>query len=202
MPRAPRVPVLGDALPSTGGPVSRTFGRWLLTVLGWRIEGSLPNIAKAVVIVAPHTSNWDFVVGIAAKLALGLRASWLGKHTLFRRPFGGFMRALGGIPVDRSQPGDVVAQSVARFTEASRIVLGLSPEGTRRTVSRWRMGFYHIARGARVPIVPVALDWSRHTLAIGPSVMPGDDTSDDLRRLESFFASARGRRGERTPPPQ
>lgn len=202
MPRAPRVPVLGDALPRSGGPVTRTLGRWLLAALGWRIEGNFPNVAKAVIIVAPHTTNWDFVVGIAAKFALGLRASWLGKHTLFRPPFRRFMGALGGIPVDRSQPGDVVAQSVARFADADRMVLGLSPEGTRRAVPRWRLGFYHIARGAHVPVVPVAFDWSRHVLAVGATVTPGNDMADDLRRLEEVFASARGKRGERTPPPQ
>ncbi len=161
----------------------------------------LPDVSKVVIIVAPHTTNWDFVVGIAAKFALGLRASWLGKHTLFRPPFGGLMRWLGGIPVDRSRPNDVVARSVEQFAEMERMVLGISPEGTRKAVPRWKTGFYRIAQGAGVPIVPVAFDWSRRVLAIGPALSPGGDTDADLRTLGQFFEAARGRRGERTPPP-
>jgi len=199
---SPRVPPIGPALPHSGGPVSATVGRWVLTVLGWRIDGTLPNVAKAVVIVAPHTSNWDFVVGIAAKAALGLGAAWLGKHTLFRPPFGGIMRWLGGIPVDRARPNDVVAQTQARFAESERLVLGISPEGTRKAVPRWRMGFYHIARGAGVPIIPVAFDWAHRALVIGPALLPGDDLDADLAALSAFFAPARGRHGETTPPPQ
>lgn len=201
MTAAPRVPALGDALPRSGGPVSRAVGRALLAALGWRVAGTLPDIPKGVIIVAPHTTNWDFVVGIAAKFALGLRASWLGKHTLFRPPFGAFMRWLGGIPVVRSSSHDVVAQSVERFAERDRLMLGISPEGTRKAVEKWRSGFYYIARGAGVPIIPVAFDWSRHTLVVGPAVTPGDDMEADLRALGAFFAPARGRRGELTPPP-
>ncbi len=201
MPDSPRVPALGHALPQSGGRVSHALGRWALAWLGWRVEGTLPDVAKAVIIVAPHTTNWDFVVGIAAKFALGLRASWLGKHTLFRAPFGALMRWLGGIPVDRSRPNDVVAQSVQQFAEMDRMVLGISPEGTRKAVTRWKTGFYHIARGAGVPIIPVAFDWSRHRLVIGPALSPGDDMDADLQALGRFFDAARGRRGERTPPP-
>lgn len=202
VPAAPRVPVLGDALPTSGGAASRALGRWSLALLGWRVEGNLPNLPKAVIIVAPHTSNWDFVIGIATKFALGLRASWLGKHTLFRPPFGGLMRWLGGIPVDRSRPHDVVAQSVRRFGEVDRMMLGVSPEGTRKAVARWKTGFYYIAQGAGVPVVPVAFDWGRHALVVGPTLHPaGDDLAGDLKRLAAFFANARGRRGEGTPPP-
>lgn len=202
MPPISRVPDIGTALPRSGGSLSRAFGRWMLGLLGWRIEGNLPNVAKAVVVVAPHTSNWDFVVGIAAKFALGLRAAWLGKHTLFRGPFGPIMRWLGGIPVDRSKPNDVVAQSVARFAASERMVLGISPEGTRKAVPRWRTGFYYIARGAAVPMVPVAFDWSQHALVIGSPVVPGDDADADLATVAACFAPARGRRGELTPPPR
>jgi 1-acyl-sn-glycerol-3-phosphate acyltransferase len=202
MPPNSRVPEIGDALPRSGGFLSRTLGRWTLDLLGWRIEGTLPDVAKAVVVVAPHTSNWDFVVGIAAKFALGLRAAWLGKDTLFRGPFGSLMRWLGGIPVDRSRPNDVVAQSVARFAASERMVLGISPEGTRKAVPRWRTGFYYIAQGAAVPMVPVAFDWSRHALVIGAPVVPGRDPDADLAELAACFASARGRRGEATPPPR
>ena len=202
MPPRASIPKLGDALPASGGPLTRALGRWGLARLGWRIDGALPNIPQAVVIVAPHTSNWDFVIGIAAKFALGLRAAWLGKHTLFRPPFGGLMRWLGGIPVDRTKPQDMVAQSVSRFAEQERLLLAVSPEGTRKAVPRWKSGFYHIARGAGVPIIPVAFDWTRHALAIGPAFTTTGDIDADLDALAAFFASARGRRGELTPPPR
>jgi 1-acyl-sn-glycerol-3-phosphate acyltransferase len=202
MSRPHRVPPLGYALPRSGGPISRAAGRWALALVGWRIEGELPDVPRAVIIIAPHTSNWDFVVAIAAKLGLGLRAAWLGKDSLFHPPLGGLMRRLGGIPVDRARPHDVVAASVARFAATERLVLGLAPEGTRKSVGRWRTGFYHIARGAGVPIVPVAVDWSRRALAIGPSLVPGNDMGADLAALGAFFAPARGRRGERPTPPQ
>jgi 1-acyl-sn-glycerol-3-phosphate acyltransferase len=192
--------MLGDALPKSGGTLSRALGRGMLRLMGWRVDGELPDIPRCVIIIAPHTTNWDFIVGIAAKFGLGLRAEWLGKHTLFRPPFGGLMRWLGGIPVHRDQPQDVVAQSVRRFAECDRLVLGLSPEGTRKAVARWRTGFYHIAEGAGVPILPVAFDWSRRSLVVGPLVTPSGDMDADLAVLDAFYAPARGRRGERTPP--
>ena len=195
------MPTLPPALPQSGGPFARGFGRAMLALLGWHIEGNLPDVRRAVIIIAPHTSNWDFVIGIAAKLALGLHASWLGKHTLFRGPFGWFMRRLGGIPVDRAHPQDVVSQTVARFAAADRMVLGLSPEGTRKAVARWRSGFYHIARGANVPIVPVALHWPTRALVVGPPVAPTERMEADLAALGAFYAPWRGRRGEPTPPP-
>jgi 1-acyl-sn-glycerol-3-phosphate acyltransferase len=181
--------------------MSRAVGRGLLALLGWHVDGNLPDLRKAVVIVAPHTSNWDFVLGIAAKLAFGLHASWLGKDSLFRGPFAWFMRRMGGIPVDRSRPQDVVSQSVARFAASERMVLGLSPEGTRKAVARWRSGFYHIARGAGVPIVPVALDWPSRSLVVGPPVQTSADMEADMAALGAFYAPWRGRRGESTPPP-
>jgi 1-acyl-sn-glycerol-3-phosphate acyltransferase len=196
------IPPLGDALPRSGGQFARAFGRAALGVLGWHFEGALPNVPKGVLIVAPHTSNWDWAIGIAGKLALGLNANWLGKHTLFRGPVGTIMGWLGGIPVDRTSSHDVVAQCVAQFAARDRMVLGLAPEGTRKAVERWRTGFYHIARGAHVPIIPVAFDWSRHAIMIGAATMPTGDIDADMDVLAGFFSNARGKRGELTPPPR
>ena len=144
------------------------MGRALLRALRWRIEGEIPNVAKFVLIVAPHTSNWDFVIGIVAKWALGIRVTFLGKNTLFRFPFGAAMRALGGVPVDRSASHDVVRDIVAEFARRERMILALAPEGTRKHVERWRTGFYHIARGAGVPILSVALNYGVRAIQIGP----------------------------------
>jgi len=166
-----------------------------MQVAGWTFRGNIPNVAKAVIIVAPHTSNWDFVIGAAAMLALDLDLRFLGKHTLFEGPLAPIMRALGGIPVDRSQPGSgVVHRMVALFAAEERLILALAPEGTRGKVTRWRTGFHSIAAGAGVPIVPVALDYGRRTIFLGPPIDAGDDLEDDLASLRAFFADATGRR--------
>lgn len=157
--------------------------------------GEVPDLAKAVIIVAPHTSNWDFPVGVAAMLALDLKLTFLGKHTLFEGPLAPLMRGLGGIPVDRSHPGaGVVEEMAARFRAADRLLLALSPEGTRTAVDRWKTGFYRIASAAGVPIVAVALDWARREIRFGPVLTPSGDLEADLAVFREFFADARGRR--------
>lgn len=191
---AARLPEIGAEIPRSGGLVSRAFGGWGLRVLGWRIEGSIPNVPKLVIVVAPHTSNWDFVVGVAAKFALGLRVLFLGKDTLFRFPLGPVMRGLGGVPVDRSASHDVVNGIVRDFASRDRMILALAPEGTRKRVERWRTGFYHIAHGASVPILPVALDWGSRTIRIGKPFMTTGNLETDLPILQSQFQSVRGRR--------
>lgn len=172
-------------LPRSGGPLIRAFGRAVLRLMRWRIEGTLPNVRKLVVIVAPHTTNWDFIVGLAAKFALGLRARWLGKHTLFRGPAGLVFRALGGIPVDRRAAHDVVSQAVREFEHSERMVLAIAPEGTRKGVERWKTGFWHIARGAAVPILQVVLDRERRILRIGAIVPARGEVEEQVREIRS-----------------
>jgi 1-acyl-sn-glycerol-3-phosphate acyltransferase len=172
----------------------------MLGIAGWRVEGDLPALSHFVICVGPHTSNWDFVIGYATKMAVGLRASWLGKHTLFRGPFGPLLRSLGGIPVARRAAHGVVEQAAARFRESDAMVLAVAPEGTRKPVTRWRTGFYHIARIAGVPIVPVGFDWSRRQVRIGEPQQPTDDEAADLERLMAFFRQVRGRHPERAFP--
>lgn len=190
---AARLPTVGSQVPRTHGPVARALGRVVLRALGWTFAGDLPNLPKFVIIVAPHTSNWDFPVGAAAKLALRLRARFLGKDTLFRFPLGILMRGLGGIPVDRSQSNDVVRHIVEEFQREERMVLAVAPEGTRKRVERWRTGFYHIAHGARVPILPVAFDWQRRTIVIGAPFITTGDAERDLVELQRFYQGIRGR---------
>lgn len=189
-----RWPELGPELPRAGGSVSRALGRFALRVMGWRIDGEIPNLPKLVIIVAPHTSNWDFVVGISAKLALGIRVVFLGKDSLFRFPLGGLMRAWGGIPVDRSASHDVVSGIVHEFARRDRLVLAVAPEGTRKHVERWRTGFYHIAHGASVPIVPIALNFGERAIQIGTPVTTTGDLESDLRLLQQRFSGVRGKR--------
>ena len=187
-------PLLGDQIPLRGNGFTRSLGQAVLRAMGWKVEGDVPNLPKFVVAVAPHTSNWDFVVGIAAMFALDLEIGYLGKHTLFRWPFGALMRWTGGIPVDRSSRHGVVGDSVAAFSRVDRRILAIAPEGTRSRVGQFKSGFLQIARGAGVPVVLATLDWSARVVRFGPTFDPGDDIEADRRRTEAFFAPVRGRR--------
>ena len=190
------LPKLGPALPTRGWRWGRALGRLILTAIRWGFDGEVPNLSKGVIIVAPHTSNWDFVVGAAAMLALDLKLRFLGKHTLFSGPLAPMMRGLGGIPVDRSQPGSGVVEDMAeRFAMEDELLLALSPEGTRSSVERWKTGFHRIARAADVPIMAVALDYGTRQIRFGPLVNPTDDIDGDVGIFLDFFSTARGRKG-------
>lgn len=171
----------------------RSVGVLALRMLRWRVDGNLPDVSRLVVIVAPHTSNWDFVVGFSAYLALQLDATWFGKHTLFRWPMGPVLRHFGGIPVVRTKATNVVDLYVREFGRRERMVLALAPEGTRRKVEGWRTGFYHIAVGAGVPIVPVALDYAARRVRILPAFVPTGDLVHDLVQLQANFTPAMAR---------
>lgn len=187
------VPPLGEAVPRTSA-VHRALGRWGLRAMGWRLEGALPDLPKFVIAVAPHTSNWDFVVSLFTRMALGLRSGWIGKHTLFYPPLGFLMRALGGIPVNRNTKSGLVEQMVEAFAVRERLVLAIAPEGTRKAVQRWRTGFYHIALRAHIPIVPASLDYKHKVLTFGPPLYPSGDRDADFEILRAFFASAVGKK--------
>jgi len=187
-------PILGPEVPRTGGRFSRAVGRLTLRLLGFRVEGTMPNLPRFVVIVAPHTSNWDFPVGLAVKMALALDVTWFGKNTLFWFPLSIFLRAVGGIPVNRSASNDVVQQLTAEFTKRDRLVLALTPEGTRKRVDRWRTGFYHIAHAAGVPVVPVAFDWRVRAVRLLPPFFTTGDVDLDISQLRQLFAGLEGRR--------
>ncbi|HVR69431.1 MAG TPA: lysophospholipid acyltransferase family protein [Vicinamibacteria bacterium] len=191
------VPALGDQVPRWGNPLLRALGRATLSLCGWRIEGAVPNLPKCVLIVAPHTSNRDFVVGIAALFALGFRATYLGKHTLFRGPLGWFMRWTGGIPVDRDAADGVVAGALGLVRGRGRIFLTLAPEGTRQKVERWKSGYYRIAAGAGIPIFPVALDYARKVVALLPLFIPTGRQSEDEDALRALYSPAMARHPER-----
>lgn len=187
---------LGDAVPQRGGVFSKLIGRSVLAFLGWRLEGEFPNKPKFVIILAPHTSNWDFIVGMAGRLTLGLYANWLGKHTIFFWPLGVLLRRLGGIPVNRSSSHGMVEQVVDQFHEREKLVLGLSPEGTRKRVEKWKTGFYHIALQSNVPIVPVYLDYGHKILGIGPMMTPTGDSQKDLSEIGTFFSNIQAKHPE------
>jgi 1-acyl-sn-glycerol-3-phosphate acyltransferase len=175
----------------------KALGHAVLRVMGWRVEGEVPNLSKFVIAVAPHTSNWDFVVGAAAMFALDLRLAFLGKHTLFRGPFGPLFRWMGGIPVDRRSPHGVVGESIVAFQAIDRRILAIAPEGTRSPVPHFKSGFLQIARGAGVPVVLASLDYAARCVRLGPWFTPGEDIEADLHRTEAFFAPVRGKKPRR-----
>ena len=176
-----------------GPSLSSRLARGLLIALyklqGWRIEGGPPTAMKFIVVGAPHTSNWDFMVFLGATDELGIRASYLGKHSLFRWPLKRFMVDMGGIPVDRSRRSNYVEQVVDEFARRDRLALVIAPEGTRHSDGRWRSGFYHIATGAAVPIVPGMIDRKQRLAVIGEPMMPTGDYASDLRRIAAFYRS-------------
>jgi 1-acyl-sn-glycerol-3-phosphate acyltransferase len=179
----------------------RMLGSLVLRAMGFRIEGRLPACPKFVMIGAPHTSNWDFVLTLACKWALGVHASYLGKASLFRGLLGRLFLATGGIPVERSSPQDMVAQVVRRFDESERLILAVAPEGTRSRRERWKSGFYHIALGAGVPVVCGGFDFARRRVVLSDPVSLTGDVRADMDRIRRFYAPLRGRHPHVTTPP-
>ncbi len=191
-----KVPELGPNVPSRGNAFSRWLGRASYSLTGWHIVGAMPDLPKFVLIVAPHTSNWDFFVGVGALFSLGLRVSYLGKESIFRGPTGRIMRWLGGIPVDRSVSRDSVTEMVDTFHGRDRLVFVFTPEGTRKRVEEWKTGFYHVAFGAKLPIVPVAFDYGRKAVIIGPPFYPTGDADRDIAKLRRSYSGVTARRPE------
>lgn len=172
----------------------RLFWIWFLKIKGWNTQVSFPyKISKAVVIVAPHTSSWDFVIGLAYRSVLKLKHThYLGKQELFKPPFGFIFRKLGGTPVDRFSKHNMVQQAAELFATKERFLLALSPEGTRKKVEKLRTGFYYIAKEANVPIIMVALDFENKDIKVSePFVIT--DWETDYAKIISFFAPIKGK---------
>ncbi len=152
---------------------------------GWRFDGAMPNHEKFLAVGAPHTTAWDLAVVLMCVLALGVRVSWLGADWVFRFPL---MRAVGGIPVDRSVQRGMVPQIVERFAERTHCIVCVLPEGSRKKVVRWRTGFYHIATGAEVPVLLIAIDHQQKRVRLGPCIEPSGDLEADMEeKIRPFY---------------
>ena len=167
-----------------------------LAAAGWRVEGVRPQEAKYVLIAAPHTSNWDFPLMLLCGMVLGVWPAWVGKHTLFRAPFGVLMRALGGIPIDRTTSHNMVDQLAGEFAARERLALAMPPEGTRSLAPHWKSGFYYVATQARVPIALGYLDYPRKEGGIGAPILPSGDLRADMDRIRAFYSGKAGRHPE------
>ena len=187
------VPKVPASVPRTHGPLVAGFGRLMLTLAGWRIEGNFPDAPRFVLIVAPHTSNWDFPVGLMAKFALHLEARYIAKDSLFWWPLGVFLRAVGGVAIDRSAAADVVMGAVRAMRDRPAMVLVITPEGTRSRVPKWKSGFHRIALAARVPIVLVVFDYVRKVIRLGPAFDATDDYDRDLAAIQVHVSASMAR---------
>lgn len=191
------LPVVPPVPPSVPHGRSTAFGRWLgssvLRLGGWRVVGPLPDLRKAVVIAAPHSSNWDGIWGLAAKLALGVEARILGKDKLFWWPLGAVLRSFGVVPLDRSSPQGTVGQAVAMIRDNERIWFALAPEGTRKPVQEWKTGFIRIARMAQVPIVPAYFHYPDKVIGFGEPFHTSGDDAADMAAIRQWYRPWQGR---------
>ncbi|MBN1390138.1 MAG: lysophospholipid acyltransferase family protein [Candidatus Thermoplasmatota archaeon] len=177
-------------------PLFKLLSRLFLKFMGWKVVDRFERPDKFFAIAAPHTSNWDFPMFLSIAFVLDLNAYWMGKHTLFRKPFGPLFKWLGGLPIDRSKKGDTVQQCIGYFRDNDRIILANAPEGTRKRVDNWKSGFYHIAVGAGVPIAFTFLDYGKKEGGIGGHLNPSGDYESDMKKIMGFYSTIRGKHPE------
>lgn len=175
------------------GTITKRIGRMVMRISGWRFEGALPDVPKVLISVAPHTSNWDFVVGVMGLWSLDIKLSFIGKHTLFRGWFGTWLRSLGGIPADRRAKNGLVGDVVDAFNATDRMILALSPEGTRTLDKGFKSGFLHIAYGAKAPVLLAYFDFKNRVIGFGPLFYPTGNIDADLKHVIDFYRPIRGK---------
>ncbi len=186
-------PILCQQVPRIGNRLTYWLGSKTLSMMGWSYSGEFPNLAKMIIIIAPHTSNWDFVIGLAVTFNLRLKISFLGKHSIFFWPFNLLLRRLGGIPIERSHAHGVVGAMTAQMSDAQQMVLCLSPEGTRSAITPWKTGFLHIANKANVPVFLVAFDYKKKRIEFGPVHQIGDNVQDELNRIYRHYQNVQAK---------
>lgn len=170
---------------------------WFYKARGWKAAGTPPADRRCVIIAAPHTSNWDFVNLLGLAGDLGIKVHFMGKRSLWRWPLKRFMTDMGGLPVDRSTSSNAVAAMIEEFRRRKQFMLVIAPEGTRGKVGKWRTGFYHIARGAGVPLVVGMMDYGRRTGGLGETIWPSGDYKADMRLVAEAYRSVTARHPER-----
>jgi len=193
---------LGNLVPRRGNKAAPIIASALLKAAGWRTVGEIPNIAQAVVLALPHTSNVDGIYAIPSLFALDLKISIMGKHTLFKVPvFSQLLKWIGVIPIDRGNKGSVLQASIDKFKTGEPLFLGLAPEGTRQYTENWKTGFYYLAVGAGVPILPVAMDYNAKEIRFLSLVYPSGDIEVDLPKIYEQYKGVIPRHPERLSQP-
>lgn len=181
------LPEVPACLPRSRGSFSKFIGVKVLSIMGWRFEGKIPAHNKMILAVAPHTSNWDFVIGISVILALNLKVMFMAKASIFIWPFGSLLKSLGGKPIYRKKNYGVVNQMVDEFNRNEKMILGLAPEGTRSKTLEWKSGFLHIASQANVPVVPISLDFQKKAITFHPSIIVKEEISSELAKIKQLY---------------
>ena len=173
-------------------PFLRFLSNSIMRLVGWRVEGKLPDLPKFVLIAAPHSSNWDFLMFLGVVFHLQANVRFMGKAELFRNPFGWFFYYCGGIPVDRTKSQGLVEQMVNACQKSEKFILTIAPEGTRHHVTEWKMGFYHIARNAGIPIVLAVVDGKHKTMRVGQVFHPTENMDADIKAVQGYFEGMTG----------
>jgi 1-acyl-sn-glycerol-3-phosphate acyltransferase len=187
------VPQLPPNVPKMGNALTRWFGRVMLRLSRWRVVGGLPDVPKFIVIAAPHTSNWDWVVAMFALLGLGVRINYLIKSTAFFWPLSVILRLTGGVPVDRSAPAGMVEGVARRVAANHQMIVVITPEGTRRRVEAWKTGFLRIAKATALPVVQVSWDYPSRTITLGPVAELSGDLDVDMQRVRDYYRQFTGK---------
>jgi 1-acyl-sn-glycerol-3-phosphate acyltransferase len=163
------------------------FASWLLEKRGWAVEGEFINSRKAILAVAPHTSNWDFFIGLFVVFSFRLNLNFFGKHTIFTPPLGSIVRRLGGIPIERSKAHGVVTTIATQIKHADDLILALAPEGTRSPIYPWKTGFMHIAREAEIPIQTIGIDYKKKAIVLGPIIHKVTNIDEQMQTIYGFY---------------
>ncbi len=179
--------------PRWGNWLSRGLARLFLRMLGFKVQIEIPDLAKLVLVGAPHTSNWDGVVAIPAIMEMGIRINWFAKDSLFKFPFKKILLALGGVPIRRDKARGVVEQTTDIFAAREQMYVVLAPEGTRKATPIWKSGFYQIAAAANVPILLTYVDYKRKVVGSGPLMHPSGDYAADLKIIQDFYRTIPGK---------
>ena len=169
----------------------------LLSLFGWRSVFVPPPEPKGVILVYPHTSNWDFIVGVLYRYGYDLRAQWIAKHSAFRWPLGAVLRRMGGIPIDRRKAQGTIGALVDTYRESDSLWIAITPEGTRSHTDHWKSGFYRIALAANVPCALGCIDYETKTISIDTYVRFSGDSEKDLAMLREYYAGKRGLRPDK-----
>ena len=176
------------AWPRWGNAFTRALGAGAFCLMGWKMDVHLPpGESRLVITAAPHTSNWDGILAVAAILALGIRLNFFAKESLFRWPFRGILVGLGGVPIRREAARGIVEQTTELFASRERLFVGVAPEGTRSRAPVWKSGFYRIALAAGVPILLAYIDYGRKQVGTGPLIRPSGDYEADLEQIQAFY---------------
>src|SRR3989338_9536993 len=170
----------------------KNFWPWLFKLIGWKIVGDLPDLKKYIVIVAPHTSNWDLIICLLARYAAGVKINFIAKHQVFVPPLSWILKAMGGSPINRSVHQNKVDFIVNLYNEREEYRFGLAPEGTRSPVQRWKQGFYHIAVRANIPIVMIGPDYASKEIRIAETFWPTGNINEDFPKIIDFFRTIKG----------